>query len=67
MPFTDYFDLTTIKSYHKVITMEMFMKELAPVVWPPGHRAGNRGRWSLINNIITSQVIAMVMVVGVRE
>ncbi|XP_065917152.1 GDP-fucose protein O-fucosyltransferase 1-like isoform X2 [Dysidea avara] len=40
VPFTDYFDLTTIKSYHKVITMEMFMKELAPVVWPPGHRAG---------------------------
>ena len=46
MPFTDYFDLSTIRSYHKVVTMEIFMKELAPVVWPAGHRAGNGGMFS---------------------
>lgn len=40
MPFTDYFDLSVMQSYHKTIPMEQFMEELAPLVWPPGRRAG---------------------------
>jgi len=42
VPFTDYFDLTVMQSYHKVIPMEQFMEESAPTVWPPGKRAGIR-------------------------
>lgn len=41
VPFTDYFDLSVMQSYHKAIPMEQFMEELAPLVWPPGRRAGN--------------------------
>ena len=29
-----------MQSLHKAIPMEVFMKELAPTVWPPGKRAG---------------------------
>ena len=42
VPFTDYFDLTVMQSYHKTIPMELFMEELAPTVWPTGKRAGTK-------------------------
>ena len=40
VPFAEYFDVTVVQSYHKVILMEQFMDQLAPTVWPPGRRAG---------------------------
>ncbi|XP_013774815.1 GDP-fucose protein O-fucosyltransferase 1-like, partial [Limulus polyphemus] len=38
VPFDTYFKVDTLKKYHRVMTMEDFMKNLAPVVWPPGKR-----------------------------
>ncbi|ODM97291.1 GDP-fucose protein O-fucosyltransferase 1 [Orchesella cincta] len=38
VPFDKYFKPEAILPYHKVITMERFMTELAPKVWPPEKR-----------------------------
>uniref|UniRef100_A0A2A4K4F0 GDP-fucose protein O-fucosyltransferase 1 n=2 Tax=Heliothis virescens TaxID=7102 RepID=A0A2A4K4F0_HELVI len=34
VPFDTYFKVETLSTYHNVITMEKFMKEMAPVIWP---------------------------------
>ncbi|XP_047041549.1 GDP-fucose protein O-fucosyltransferase 1 isoform X1 [Helicoverpa zea] len=34
VPFDTYFKVETLATYHNVITMEKFMEEMAPVVWP---------------------------------
>ncbi|XP_044015725.1 GDP-fucose protein O-fucosyltransferase 1 [Aphidius gifuensis] len=38
VPFDTYFNLTSLAECHKVITMENFMKRLAPVIWPEENR-----------------------------
>ncbi|XP_064649700.1 GDP-fucose protein O-fucosyltransferase 1-like [Lineus longissimus] len=38
VPFKTYFEVDPIKQYHRVITMEDFMSELAPSIWPAGQR-----------------------------
>lgn len=37
-PFDTYFKVEPFLEYHRVITMESFMKDLASTVWPPGQR-----------------------------
>lgn len=38
VPFKKYFKVESLKEYHRVITMEEFMSELAPTIWPEGKR-----------------------------
>lgn len=33
VPFDQYFEVASIQKYHKVITMERFMEEIAPKIW----------------------------------
>ena len=40
VPFSEYFQVSPLKSYHRVILMEDFMKFLAPSHWPVGQRKG---------------------------
>ncbi|XP_067662522.1 GDP-fucose protein O-fucosyltransferase 1-like isoform X1 [Haliotis asinina] len=36
--FDTYFKVSEVAKFHRVITMERFMKKLAPTLWPPGQR-----------------------------
>ncbi|CAH0726682.1 unnamed protein product, partial [Brenthis ino] len=38
VPFDTYFKVDTLNNYHQVITMELFMKNIAPILWPPHKR-----------------------------
>ncbi|KAL4219250.1 GDP-fucose protein O-fucosyltransferase [Mactra antiquata] len=38
VPFDTYFKAEPLNEYHRVITMETFMSELAPEIWPEGQR-----------------------------
>ncbi|XP_054721063.1 GDP-fucose protein O-fucosyltransferase 1-like [Uloborus diversus] len=38
VPFDTYFEIEPLKEYHRVITMESFMQNIAPTIWPQGKR-----------------------------
>lgn len=38
VPFDTYFRVDPLKKIHKVVTMETFMKKIAPVEWPENKR-----------------------------
>nr|XP_022901836.1 GDP-fucose protein O-fucosyltransferase 1 [Onthophagus taurus] len=38
IPFDTYFKVKHLKEYHKVITMEEFMKDISPIIWPKDKR-----------------------------
>lgn len=38
VPFDTYFDIPSLNHYHPVISMELFMKNIAPDLWPPYKR-----------------------------
>ncbi|XP_033739248.1 uncharacterized protein LOC117326599 [Pecten maximus] len=40
VPFNEWFDVTSVGEYHRVITAEDFMEKLAPKYWPQGNRTG---------------------------
>jgi len=40
VPFSDFFQVEPLQSYHRVILAEDFMKHLAPTYWPKGKRCG---------------------------
>ncbi|CAG2163446.1 unnamed protein product [Oppiella nova] len=39
IPFDDYFELEPIQRFHRVMTLETFMKYLSPTVWPEESRS----------------------------
>lgn len=41
VPFKKYFKVEPLREYHRVMTMEDFMSDLAPTIWPVGKRIGN--------------------------
>ena len=49
VPFTDWFELEPVQSYHKSLPLEDFMEQLAPKKWPPGNRTGYCYRPSTFN------------------
>ena len=40
IPYSDWFQLDSLRQYHRVIDAEEFMHRLAPHVWPPESRIG---------------------------
>uniref|UniRef100_V9L294 GDP-fucose protein O-fucosyltransferase 1 n=1 Tax=Callorhinchus milii TaxID=7868 RepID=V9L294_CALMI len=38
VPFSEYFEVGEVAKYHRAVSMERFMGELAPEHWPPGER-----------------------------
>ncbi|KOB76645.1 Protein-O-fucosyltransferase 1 [Operophtera brumata] len=38
VPFDTYFNVKALSQYHKVMTMEQFIKEIAPSIWPKNKR-----------------------------
>lgn len=40
VPFTEWFQLAPVQSYHKSLPLEDFLAQLAPERWPPGKRTG---------------------------
>ncbi|CAF0739221.1 unnamed protein product [Adineta ricciae] len=40
IPYSEWFQIDTLRSYHRVIDGQDFMRELAPTVWPPELRVG---------------------------
>ena len=39
MPYSEFFQLGALSSFHRVVSLEAFMQQLAPAHWPPGDRA----------------------------
>ena len=40
VPFSEWFDIEPVESYHKALPLEDFMAQLAPQHWPEGQRIG---------------------------
>lgn len=38
VPFNTYFKVNDLKEFHRVITIEEFVEEIAPILWPPEKR-----------------------------
>nr|CAB3264993.1 GDP-fucose protein O-fucosyltransferase 1-like [Phallusia mammillata] len=38
VPYREWFDFETLKEYHRVIEMDVFMKDYAPTIWPTENR-----------------------------
>ncbi|CAL1293446.1 unnamed protein product [Larinioides sclopetarius] len=38
IPFDTYFKVEPFQKYHRVVTMEYFMQNIAPIIWPKGKR-----------------------------
>ncbi|KXJ07365.1 GDP-fucose protein O-fucosyltransferase 1 [Exaiptasia diaphana] len=41
IPFSSWFQVKPLQEYHRVVSMDTFMKDIAPTVWPPGKRIGD--------------------------
>ena len=40
VPFDEWFRVEAVQQYHRALTAETFMRDLAPTVWPEGKRIG---------------------------
>ena len=45
-----HFKVSGVLEYHKAITMDNFMKELAPRIWPPSKRIGTNAPFSSLED-----------------
>ena len=54
VPYSEWFEVKAVQNYHKSLSLEDFMTQLASLHWPVGQRAGYCYRYQFSNVKLTS-------------